>query len=52
VLLQPATLTVEEPAIYVNAKQFKGILRRRLARAKWARERRVSVKRKVTVNGR
>ncbi|KAK3124474.1 hypothetical protein QOZ80_7BG0587020 [Eleusine coracana subsp. coracana] len=45
VLLQPA-IPVEEPAVYVNAKQFKGILRRRLARAKAARERRVSMKRK------
>ncbi|TVU41420.1 hypothetical protein EJB05_14936 [Eragrostis curvula] len=44
VLLQPA-IAVDEP-VYVNAKQVKGILRRRLARAKDARERRVSMKRK------
>jgi nuclear transcription factor Y alpha len=46
VLLPPA-FAADEP-VYVNAKQFNGILRRRLARAKAARELRVSRNRKVT----
>ncbi|RCV09530.1 hypothetical protein SEVIR_2G041900v4 [Setaria viridis] len=44
VLLPPA-IAADEP-VYVNAKQFNGILRRRLARAKAARDLRVSRNRK------
>ncbi|CAN6203062.1 unnamed protein product [Urochloa humidicola] len=44
VLLPPA-IAADEP-VYVNAKQFNGILRRRLARAKAARDIRVSRNRK------
>ncbi|KAG2640024.1 hypothetical protein PVAP13_2KG064700 [Panicum virgatum] len=44
VLLPPA-IAAEEP-VYVNAKQFKGILRRRLARARAARDLRASRNRK------
>ncbi|KAG2631720.1 hypothetical protein PVAP13_2NG042700 [Panicum virgatum] len=44
VLLPPA-VAAKEP-VYVNAKQFKGILRRRLARARAARDLRASRNRK------
>jgi hypothetical protein len=46
VLLLPA-IAAEEP-VYVNAKQFNGILRRRLARARAARDLRASRSRKVS----
>ncbi|KAL5197867.1 hypothetical protein ABZP36_001379 [Zizania latifolia] len=45
-MLLPPAITTDVGPIYVNAKQFNGIIRRRLARAKAEREHRVSRSRK------
>uniref|UniRef100_A0A0E0LHB7 Nuclear transcription factor Y subunit n=1 Tax=Oryza punctata TaxID=4537 RepID=A0A0E0LHB7_ORYPU len=45
-MLLPPAISTDVGPIYVNAKQFNGIIRRRLARAKAEREHRVSRSRK------